>query len=150
MGSQSQIPTDLSDAKPWLYTGWLMFPAEWTAGLIPALPHSLKLSRWLPGNGISVPCLPCSRGSSSFWPPKHTVVSQVEDCVSRLGDNKLQEFLNSEEPEKLFSCKSSEMLLNEIHRNETHQNRITLKNRLVFPALNSCPTSMKSAPQMCL
>lgn len=51
---------------------------------------------------MSVPCLPCSRGSSSFWPPKHTVVSQVEDCVSRLGDNKLQEFLNSEEPEKLF------------------------------------------------
>lgn len=86
-GSQSQIPTYLSDAKPCLYTGWLMSPAEWTAGLIPALPHSPKLSRWLPGNGISVPCMPCSCGSFSFWPPNHTVVSQVEDCVSRLGGN---------------------------------------------------------------
>lgn len=112
LGSQSQIPTDLSDAKRWLYTGWLMFPAERTAGLIPALPHSPQLSRWLPGNGISVACLPCSRGSSSFWPPNPTVVSEVEDCVSRLGGNKLLEFLDSEEPEKLFSCKSSEMLLN--------------------------------------
>lgn len=56
--------------------------------------------------------MPCSHGSFSLWPPNHTVVSQVEDCVSRLGGNKLQEFLNSEEPEKLFSCKSSEMLLN--------------------------------------
>lgn len=57
-------------------------------------------------------CLPCSCGSFSFWPPNHIVASQVEDCVSRLGGNKLQEFLNSEEPEELFSCKSSEMLLN--------------------------------------
>lgn len=70
---------------------------------------------------MSVPCLPCSRGSSSFWPPKHTVVSQVEDCVSRLGDNKLQEFLNSEEPEKLFSCKSNEMLL---HKRSTGMKHI--------------------------
>lgn len=88
-----------------------MSPAEWAAGLIPALPPSPKLSRWLPGNGISVPCLPCSRGSFSFWPPSHIVVSQVEDCVSRLGGTKFQEFLNLEEPEELFACKSSEMLL---------------------------------------
>lgn len=121
-----------------------MSPAEWTAELIPALPHSPKLSRWLSGNGISVPCLPCSCGSFCFWPPSHTVVSQVEDCVSSLGGTKLQEFLNLEEPEKLVSCKST------FHRNETHQKIITRKNRLVFPALNCYPTSMKSASQMCL